>query len=58
MDTLFALVSNRNALYNVMGMKTHPSVNRPQSVSISGAEINLTLGAVQHVPAEKQHFDK
>ena len=42
----------------MMGMKTHPSVNRPQRVSISGAEINLTLGAVQHVPAEKQHFDK
>ena len=41
-----------------MGMKTHLSVNRPQNVSISGAEINLTLEVVQHVPAEKQHFDK
>ena len=36
--TLFALVSNRNTLYNVMGVKT--------LVSISGAEINLTLRAV------------
>ena len=35
--TLFALASNRNTLYNVMGVKT---------VSISGAEINLTLRAV------------
>ena len=30
----------------VMGVKTHLSVNLPQSVSISGAEINLTLRAV------------
>ena len=44
--TLFALVSNRKTLYNVMGVKTHLSVNLPQSVSISGAEINLTLRAV------------
>ena len=44
--TLFALVSNWNTLYNVMGVKTHLSVNLPQSVSISGAEINLTLRAV------------
>ena len=29
-----------------MGVKTHVSVNLPQSVSISGAEINLTLWAV------------
>ena len=29
-----------------MGVKTHLSVNLPQSVSISGAEINLTLRAV------------
>ena len=33
-------------MYNVMGVKTHLSVNLPQSVSISGAEINLTLRAV------------
>ena len=44
--TLFALVSNRNTLYNVMGVKTHLSVNLPQSVSITWAEINLTLLAV------------
>ena len=31
-----------------MGVKTHLSVNLPQSVSISGAEINLTLRAVYH----------
>ena len=29
-----------------MGVKTHLSVNLSQSVSISGAEINLTLRAV------------
>ena len=29
-----------------MGVKTHLSVNLPQSISISGAEINLTLRAV------------
>ena len=29
-----------------MGVKTHLSVNLPQSVNISGAEINLTLRAV------------
>ena len=44
--TSFAFVSNRNTLYNVMGVKTHLSVNLPQSVSISGAEIKLTLWAV------------
>ena len=43
---MFALVSNRNTLYNVMGVKTHLSVNLPQSVNVSGAEINLTLRAV------------
>ena len=30
--TLLALVSNQNTLYNVMGVKTHLSVNLPQSV--------------------------
>ena len=29
-----------------MGVKPHLSVNLPQSVSVSGAEINLTLQAV------------
>ena len=51
-STLFALVSNWNTLYNVMGVKTHLLVNLPQSVSISGAEINYTLGAVTtYVPS-------
>ena len=31
-----------------MGVKTHLSVSLPQTVSISGAEINLTLRAVYH----------
>ena len=45
--TLSALVSNRNTLYNVMGVKRHiMPVDLPQSVSISGAEINLTFRAV------------
>ena len=45
--TLSALVINRNTLYNVMGVKRHiMPVDLPQSVSISGAEINLTFRAV------------
>ena len=45
--TLSALVSNRNTLYNVMGVKRHiMPLDLPQSVSISGAEINLTVRAV------------
>ena len=45
--TLYALVSNRNTLYNLMGMKRHiMPVDLPQSVSISGTEINLTFQAV------------
>ena len=45
--TLSALVSNRNTLYNVMGVKRHIiPVDLPQSVSIIGAEINLTVRAV------------
>ena len=45
--TLSALVSNRNTLYNVMGVKRHIiPVDLPQSVSISGAEINVTFRAV------------
>ena len=45
--TLSALISNRNSLYNVMGAKRHiMPVHLPRSVSISGAQINLTLGAL------------
>ena len=40
------LLVTRNTLNNVVGVKTHLSVSLPQSVSISGAEINLTLRAV------------
>ena len=44
---LSALVSNRNTLYNVMCVKRHiMPVDLPQSNSISGAEINLTVRAV------------
>ena len=43
---LYLPLFNWNTLYNVMGVKTYLSVNLPQSVSISGAEINLTLRAV------------
>ena len=44
---LSALVSNRNALYNVMGVKRHTiPVDLPQGVSISEAEIKLTVRAV------------
>ena len=44
---LSALVSNRNTLYIVMGVKRHITpVDLPQSVSIGGAEINLTVRAV------------
>ena len=50
MDTglqVSALVSNRNTLYNVMGVKRLiMPVDLPRSVSISGAQINLTLRAV------------
>ena len=47
LGTLSALVSNRNTLYNVMGVKRHIiTIDLPQSVSISGAEINLTVRAV------------
>ena len=45
--TLFALVTNRNILYNVMSVKRQiMPVDLPQIVSISGAEINLTVQAV------------
>ena len=45
--TLSALVSSPNTLYNVIGVKRHNMpVDLPQSVSISVAEINLTVWAV------------
>ena len=45
--TLSALVSNQNTLFNVMGVKRHiMPVDLPQSVSISGAEIILTVWTV------------
>ena len=45
--TLSALVSNRNTLYNVFGVKRHVMpVDLPQSVSISGAEISPYVRAV------------
>ena len=45
--TLSAFASNRNTLYNVMGVKRHiMPVGLPQSVSISGAEINSSFRAV------------
>ena len=48
LGTLFALVSNRNTLYNVMCVKRNiMPVDLSQSVSISGVEINLTVRAVK-----------
>ena len=45
--TLSALASNGNTLYNVMGVKGHiMPVDLPESESISGTEINLTVCAV------------
>ena len=44
--TLSSLVSNWNTLSNMMGVKRHMPVDLPQSISISGAEINLTVRAV------------
>ena len=45
--TLSAHASNGNTLYNVMGVKRHNMpVDLPESESISGAEINLTVCAV------------
>ena len=38
--TLYDLASNGNTLYSVMGMKR---VDLPESESISGAEIKLTV---------------
>ena len=43
----FALASNGNTLYNVMGVKGHiMPVDLPESESISGTEVNLTVCAV------------
>ena len=45
--TLSALASTGNKLYNVMDGKRHiRPVDLPESESISGAEINLTVCAV------------
>ena len=45
--TLSTLLSNWNTLYNVMCVKRHiMPVDLPQSVSISGSEINLTIRAL------------
>ena len=42
--TLSARASNGNTLYNVMGVKRHIiAVDLPESESIGGAEINLTV---------------
>ena len=47
LGTLSVLASNRNTLYNVMGVKRHiMPVDLPESESISGTEINLTVCAV------------
>ena len=48
--TLSALASSGNTLYSVMGVKRHiMPVERPESESISGAEINPTVCAVSMV---------
>ena len=45
--TLSALTSNGNTLYNVMGVKRYIMlVDLPESESIRGAEINLTVCTV------------
>ena len=47
--TLSALASNGNTLYNLMGVKRHiMPVDLPESESISGAEINLTVCSVSN----------
>ena len=46
--TLSVLVSNGNTPYNVMGVKRHMPVDLPESESISGSEINLTVCAVSN----------
>ena len=47
--TLSALAGNGNTLYDVMGVKRHiMPVDLPESESISGAEVNLTVCAVSN----------
>ena len=47
--TLSALASNGNTLYNVMGVKRHITpVDLPESESVGGAELNLTVCAVSN----------
>ena len=47
--TLSALVSNGNKLYNVMGVKRHiMAADLPESVSISGAEIKVTVCGISN----------
>ena len=47
--TLSALLSNGNKLYNVMGVKRHIMAgDLPESVSISGAEIKVTVCALSN----------
>ena len=47
--TLSALASNGNTLYNVMGVKRHiMPTDLPESESISGVQINLTVFAVRN----------
>ena len=47
--TLYALASNGNTLYNVMGVKRHITpVDLPESESVGGAELNLTVCAVSN----------
>ena len=47
--TLSALASNGNTLYSVMGVKRHiMPVDLPESESIGGAEINLTVCPVSN----------
>ena len=46
--TLSAFASNENTLYNVTGVKKHMPVDLPESESISGAEINLTVCTVSN----------
>ena len=47
--TLSALTSNGNTLYNVMGPKRYIlPVDLPESESINGAEINLTVCTVSN----------
>ena len=46
--TLSVLVSDGNTVYNVMGVKRHMPLDLPESETISGAEINLSVYAVSN----------